>query len=441
MTWMTCPSGLLIVSVTSLAACDPGSEPGDDADADAGVAAVTYYEDIKPLLDAKCTGCHLDGGIAPFSLETFAMAEAHGGEAKLNVEAGLMPPWPPNSDCNEYLGDRSLSETQKALFVQWVDEGMAMGDPAAEGAPIEVERQELTRVDLELEMPVTYTAVRDPDDYRCFVIPWPEETTRFVTGFRAVPGNPAVVHHVIAFLAGPSFAAEYDAMDAAEEGPGYTCFGGNGGSARGMIGAWAPGSLGQDNPAGTGIRVEPGSRIVLQLHYSTLNTGEPEPDLTKIQVKLDDAVEHEATVMPWANPSWLDSKDMEIPANEADVMHEFAFDATLAYGDDFRIYAAALHQHTLGTRSRVVIDRDDGGGEDCLLQIDDWNFHWQGSYGLREPIDFHRGDELRLECHWDNTAENQPDDADGEPRTPQDVYWGEGTTDEMCLSFLYVTAP
>jgi hypothetical protein len=44
------------------------------------------------------------------------------------------------------------------------------------------------------------------------------------------------------------------------------------------------------------------------------------------------------------------------------------------------------------------------------------------------------GDRLRIECHWDNTLDNQPI-VDGEPLQPVDLNWGEGTTDEMCVGF------
>src|SRR5262249_53099465 len=69
---------------------------------------------------------------------------------------------------------------------------------------------------------------------------------------------------------------------------------------------------------------------------------------------------------------------------------------------------------------------------ECLLQIDDWNFHWQGSYGFKQPKIFNPGDKLYLECHWDNSAGNQTG-------VPKDTWWGEGTTDEMCLGGFYYT--
>lgn len=427
---------LLAIPILFLAACgDDGSTTGDDVD-----DAVTYYRDVKPIVDAKCLGCHTEDGIAPFALTSYDEVSDNGSAVALNVEAGLMPPWPPHPDCNEYFADRSLTADQKAVIADWVDGGMLEGDPADEGEPIDVERVEMSRVDLEIGIAEPYQTTATPenqDEYRCFVLPFPDTftATKYVTGFRAVPGNPKIVHHVIAFYAGPDVLADYLALDDGEAGPGYTCFGGPGGPSRGeMLGGWAPGSFGSDFPTGTGLPVEPGSAVILQLHYNVVEAN-PDLDQTEVWLKLDDTVEKVALIQPWANPNWLNGS-MPIPAGDDDVMHSFEFDATLVNGGPFTIYAAGTHQHQLGTRNKASIIRAGGGGEQCLLQIDNWDFHWQGSYGLREPVQFQQGDQLRIECHWDNSQENQPE-IGGEQGSPRDVNWGEGTQDEMCIGFFY----
>jgi len=352
-----------------------------------------------------------------------------------------MPPWPPSAACNDYVGDRSLSAEQKQLFRTWIEDGKLEGDPARPAPPLSVEKVELSRVDLDLAIEQPYvprTTAFQPDDYRCFVIPWPETATTHVTGFRAVPGNPKVVHHVIAFLATPAEVATYQKLDADEEGLGYTCFGGSGGPARKWLGGWAPGTLGQDAPPGTGLRVEPGSVVILQVHYNVLEAG-VQPDQTTVQFKLDDAVDKEAEIVPWANPRWPGTQSMRIAAGDRDATHSFQYDASVVTGGAFTVYSSSLHMHTLGSHATASIERA-GGGSDCLLQIDDWNFHWQGNYDLRQPVQFQPGDQLKIECHWDNSPENQPL-MNGELRVPADVFWGEGTTDEMCLGVFYVTTP
>jgi hypothetical protein len=94
--------------------------------------------------------------------------------------------------------------------------------------------------------------------------------------------------------------------------------------------------------------------------------------------------------------------------------------------------------HLLGNSGRLSVERADGSST-CMVQIDDYDFGWQSSYAFREPITVSPGDELRLECHHDNSLENQPL-IDGERAEPIDVAWGEGTRDEMCLGVFLMTA-
>jgi len=428
----------LAIGAAVVGACGGGNSDGPDAPVASGR---TYYQDVKPILDAKCTMCHRTGGIAPFALGSYEDVADRVGVVKQAIADGTMPPWPPDADCNEYVGDRSLDATQRQTIIDWVDQGAAIGDAAHPGAPLDIEQIQLSRVDRTLEMPVDYTTTATalaPDDYRCFVLPWQETGTKYVTGFRATPGNAQIVHHVVAFLAQPGEVATYQALDDAEAGPGYTCFGGSGGPSMTLIGTSVPGQLGSDFPPGTGLQIAQGSAIILQVHYNVSTAGAA-PDHTALDFKLDDSVTKVARTLPFANPTWLSSpQSMRIPAGTADQMYQFQINPSLFLGlSSFDIYAAGLHMHQLGTHAKLELVPADGSPNKCLLQIDNWNFHWQGGYGLRTPMHFSPGDQLRIECHWDNTPEHQPL-VNGERQPPRDVAWGEGTADEMCLGGFYV---
>lgn len=446
----------ILVLTLVLAAC--GSESSGDADAngvgsnaatnnsvngDSNNAAVeptyTYWADVKPIVDASCTGCHQPGEIGPFSLTDYDETKAVGDLVSKVVGEKTMPPFITDSECRDYKHDPSLSDGQIEVLQTWVDEGMPEGDPANEGEALETSASRLSRVDQVLEMPVAYSPKSYPDDYRCFVVDWPYAERQFMTGFGVEPGNPEIVHHVIAFLAGPDAVDEAEALDAAEEGPGYTCFGAAGIDLQqtGWLGSWAPGSFGRDYPEGTGIPIEPGSKVIIQVHYNALN-GDVEPDKTKLKFKVDDTVEQQAMWMPWANPQWLNG-NMPIRAGDSEARHSFAFDPTgfLNDGNPITIHGGGLHMHLLGESATAKIRRSDGS-EDCLIDIPNWDFAWQGGVDFAEPVVLNRGDALSLECQWDNSMENQPI-IDGQQITPGDRNWGEGTTDEMCLGIFYMT--
>ena len=434
---------MLLFVVALIAGATLGCGGADEeaaAGGDSPSSGPTWRRDIEPLVQAKCQTCHRPGGIAPFALQTYDEVHEVRELVKAAVTSRLMPPWLADGACAEYAHDLSLDEMQIATFAKWVDSGAPEGDAA--GAEIDEAPATMSRIDLSLTMPEPYTAQQDPDDYRCFLIDWPESETAYVTGFQARPGNAEVVHHVIAFLIPPEAAADYAAMDEAEEGAGYTCFGGPGGGndpGVSWIGSWAPGNMGGDLPAGTGLEVKPGSKIALQVHYNTVNGRQP--DQTGIDLRIDRSVEKRAAWQFFADIQWLFPGGMKIPAGEPDVSHEFSVDPTPYFsdGNPFLIHKVGLHMHTRGTSARLSKTRADGT-EECLLDIPRWDFHWQYNYDLATPTLVSPGDELNIGCHWDNSAKNQPV-VDGKQVQPKDLSWGEGTGDEMCLGAIYVSEP
>jgi hypothetical protein len=408
---------VFLVAALFMAGCGSGDDP-------------TYWHDAKPILDGVCTRCHVQGGIAPMPLTTFDEAYPFRARIREEVEARIMPPWLPGPGCNEYAGDFSLSDDQVDTLVSWVDAGAPEGDPADAAPPLVFPQLDLSRVDLTLTMDAPYTpSTEGPDDFRCFVLEWPEQGTTYVTGFKARPGNPAIVHHVVTTVVGPAEAdlarelADQDAL------PGYSCFGGDGVGGP-MVGAWAPGIAGTDYPADTGILVEPGSVLVMQVHYNTIDNG-GESDETSIDLRLDPAVSTPATMLTLVDPREFTS--LYIPAGAPDV--EFSYSAPIPAAG--LVHFAAVHMHLLGNAGSLVIERG-GGGSTCVLDVPRYDFHWQMLVPLAKPISVGPGDTLHWTCAYDNSAANQPM-VDGVPRTPADVTWGEGTTDEMCVAVLYVT--
>jgi Copper type II ascorbate-dependent monooxygenase, C-terminal domain len=399
--------------------------------------SVTFYRDVLPIAQRRCIACHRDDNIAPFSLERYEDAWMWREAIVAAVTARTMPPWLPGADCNTYTNDPSLPADEAEVFAAWLAEQGPRGNPEDAPPPVDFGDGGLPRVDLTLASPEPYTPV-GADDYRCFLLDWPLDAPAYVTGFHAKPGNPSIVHHVIAYNITPDRVAQYEALDAEDPAAGYTCFGGPGGAVTdpgaGMwLGAWAPGGGAAPYPEGTGLRMEPGAKVVLQVHYNTAAGGEGS-DQTSIELMTDTAVEREAFMMLWADIEWLGG-NMPIPKGDADVEHVWALDPTLVMDfltdvvppdQPFTIHSSSQHVHLLGTSARQDILRADGSSK-CLVDIPRWDFGWQSAYRFADPVRFEPGDTLRLSCHWNN--------ANG----THDVNWGEGTGDEMCLAIYYVT--
>ncbi len=421
---------------------------------------LTYYEHVKPIIDENCIGCHQAGGLAPFALDHHAGVDQFREAIAFNVANRLMPPWGADSAAvqYEYKNDNSLTDEQVNVIVDWALNAGQPGDPGNEPEHGTHVLAELDRVDLELRIPEPYTPEQSPDDYHCFVFDWPEETTVYVTGMDADPDVVEQAHHIAVYLIPPDGLADLqDAVglveqyDADDPGIGYTCYGGPAGENDQIpalqLGQWVPGMGSGDFPAGTGIQVRPGSKVVLQMHYNTTSIN-PQPDRTAVRFKVTDSVEHQASFAPWLDVSWPTFRNMDIPAGESPVTHiaqgepegffsTFAPDVTTENG--FEIYSILLHLHALGKSGEVKIIRADGT-EDLLLWVPDWDFGWQFVYTFATPVRFYPGDKLYVACTWDNSPGNQPI-VDGIQKEPIDVNWGEGTDDEMCVANLYISAP
>ena len=101
------PTFLRLSAVLTLAACGaPADPPSGDADP---LQKVTYHRDVRPLVDQHCTGCHSEGNIGGFRLDTPEDALRAADAMVLAVEERSMPPWGMDPDCRPTAGDLTLS--------------------------------------------------------------------------------------------------------------------------------------------------------------------------------------------------------------------------------------------------------------------------------------------------------------------------------------------
>jgi len=396
----------------------------DDTTSEETTPEVSWYADIQPLLRDNCLSCHADTGIS-FSLEDPVVAAAMGVAMVDAVASGRMPPWPASEDhCQPLRDSRTLSDDQIALLDRWVALGAPEGRP--EDAPDDtVEDGRIFEEDITLQLDEPFTPALDrEDDYRCFVLDAGLDSLRYVTGMEVHPGNSSIVHHVILYTDPGGETAR--AMDAAEDGLGYTCFGGPGFNNTGVIGGWAPGQGTVWLPEGMGLALAPDADIVAQVHYHPVNDPGGS-DQTTIVLDMEDQVDTVGYLLPLAN------QGLHIPAGATE--HVEVLERSLSFGISGRVWGGTPHMHLLGQSIRVGFTAPGAKEETCLIDVPQWDFDYQNFYLLEEPVTIEDGSTIRMECVYDNSADNphQPNDP------PADVGWGDGTADEMCLTFALVS--
>ncbi|MDB4941193.1 MAG: uncharacterized protein JWP97_727 [Labilithrix sp.] len=455
----------IAAAIGLLVSCKNGSKREPDAveartETRAADVPPTYENRVAGILDAHCTTCHARGGIGPMPLTTYDEAKGAAAQIVSETRAKHMPPWlPDTAACAPLQHSRALPQSDIDALARWYESGTPQGAPGTRPAA-EAARQK-TFADVSgpparvVEPELGYGPKRGggrADDYHCFVLDPKLDAAAKVTALRVTPGVPAIVHHVILYEVRTAVADRIRALDDAEPGPGYTCFGGIGvtpavkpgkpGTGQlvdfdaQMIVAWAPGAGATDVagaatalPSGTAIQLAEGSKLVMQVHYSLENLQPAMSDRTKVELWF-------AGMEPAKQAVWVPllKYDFRVPkdAGPGDPRATARADVTLPF--PLTVLGVAPHMHLRGTSARI----ESLGAPDpakCLLDVPRWDFHHQEAYWLAEGV---RTDHASLTCTWDNRASAQPY-ANGKRRPSRELRWGEGTDDEMCLAFLYTT--
>ena len=388
----------------------------------AGDRVPTFDREVVRILQANCQTCHRPGDIAPFPLLTYEDAATRADAIATQTSERRMPPWKPDAGFGEFMGDRRLAAGDIDTLARWAAAGAPEGDPVHLAKPVVFTSDwALGPPDAVLSYGEEFTPPLDVDTYRCFPIPTGFAEDRWIRAVDVHPGDRGTVHHAILYL--DESGAAFDA-DAAEPGPGYTCFGGAGVPVTGAIGGWAPGfrpfAAGKD----AGILLPAGATVVLQVHYHP--NGATAPDRTEVGLYFSPVTPSAAIqILP------IGRTDFTIPAG--DDAYAVTASATLPFFLGVTVYSVAPHMHLLG-RSMAVDAYLPDGTVRSLVRISDWDFHWQAAYNLARPAPLPGGTRIEVRTVYDNSAANPANPSD----PPVPVSYGEATTDEMGWAFLGV---
>lgn len=378
----------------------------------------TFSHDIAPLILEKCSGCHRDGGDAPFGLDSYEDIRRRAATIRAVVSRRYMPPWKPVA--GEFVGDRRLSDRQLRLLVDWIDAGAPLGQgdtrpQVPPTAPVSPEP------DLVLRLPEYTLRADGPDVFRNFVLPVPLTNSRFVRGLRFTSGSTAVHHANIRI---DPTAASY-AADQADPSPGY-----EGVVLRsadfpdGHFLGWTPGQVEPVLDDDTAWRLERGSFLVIQLHLRP--TGRVERLAPTVGLYFGDRASQRPPTM-----IRLGRQSLSIPAGSP--RHVVVDTFVLPVAADVRAVQPHAHYRARSLRASA---RAPDGSERLLIRIDDWDVNWQDRYVYREPLPLPAGTTIRLEFTFDNSSANVRNPV----VPPARAVWGWRSSDEMADLWIQVQA-
>lgn len=391
---------------------------------DGGVAEVTWWQDVQPIVAEKCQLCHAEppqfGAPRPFVDYDHTQVASAGTPvheimaARINASQQRMPP----------PSQPQLTDEERALITLWSEIGAPEGTPpppdrdggvdTRDGGDVprdggEPDTRTVSRV---LEIRATQPNSTDPyelpqrtTNYRCWAMTVPAGNAmgqEYMFRFEPLIDNTAHTHHTLLFK---------NTGQLEPEGVPFDC-----GSVQlswNMVAGWAPGRTADEIPRGAGVPIAQGEQLILQVHYDSVTDGN-QTDNSGARVILTDDTNLEEAGMLWCGNIW------QGPMNgPAEVKTQ-----TWNVSQNMTIFSVFPHLHQTGTKISLELQRSGSTEWISLVDIQAWDFNDQPNVDIApEHQQLQSGDRLRTRCEYNTQGQN--------------VSWGEGSADEMCFNFVY----
>ncbi|MDD9891082.1 MAG: redoxin domain-containing protein [Gammaproteobacteria bacterium] len=369
-----------------------------------------YATEVAPILEEKCVSCHIEGGIAPFAMDSHMMVQGWSPMMKEVIMTKRMPPAQVDPSINHFINARYMDPEQLQTLVHWIDAGAPRGngtvDPLTKVNPSETV-WELGEPDYVVEVPAFTVPATGVLDYENVTINLPFEEDVWVKSVQHIPGDRRVLHHLLSYIV----PADYDVRIVEGENDSY----------REFLEGYAPGKdEAATYPENSGMIVPKGSAVQMSLHYTTF--GKETVDKTLLGLYFaDEKLEYQYSTYSLSHGG----RNIVIPPRAA----EHKMSASYVFADEVMLHGLRPHMHYRGKYMRFTVIYPDGTKDD-IINVPDYNFAWQPTYRLADPMLLPAGSRVMIEGAFDNSQYNL-----GNPDPDAEVRGGAQSWDEMFIGY------
>ncbi|MBI3278378.1 MAG: thiol-disulfide isomerase, partial [Acidobacteria bacterium] len=351
-----------------------------------------------------------------------------------------MPPWHADPHVGKFINDRRLTQAEIDTLAGWAESGAKEGDPKDAPKPVEfAEGWTIGEPDVVIDMGADYTVQASGTiEYTYFVAPAGFTEDKWIEKIEVRPGKRSVVHHVVLFARPPGSKFVAEAKPGApyvpsrrdpppgsqrpSQGDRGVLYGLTG--ANEMISTYVPGGHAYVTKPGQGRLVRAGSDLVFQMHYTA--NGRQAVDRTRVGIVFSKEPPRERVVN-----TFIMNGSLRIPPGAA----EHRVDARVVLHEDVKLQSLFPHMHLRGKafEYRATVP---GGETRMLLRVPKYDFNWQMTYLLDEPLLLPKGTQLEATAWYDNSPNNPHN-----PDSKAEVLWGDQSWDEMLAGFVDLAIP
>lgn len=383
---------------------------------------VSYYPEIENIIISKCASCHQKGGYGPFPLTNYEEVKNKGSFIGYVTRTKYMPPWKADPTFQSFKNQRILSEEEIKKIGSWIESGMPKGKRKGKKPEIQdiVENRE---ADLVLSMSKPYVlSDSSVEDYRFFNVPTNLSTDKYLESIEFIPGNKRQLHHARIMtdtsnaIRGIDGLSEFDpkakkfqTIPLEEE----------------FLYGWVPGNLPIFYPPGTGKKIYANTDLIFNIHYAP--TSKEEQDLSKVKLFFTKEPVNNEIKSLTIREEHISNQPFFIPKATTPTFY-----VSYTVEEDINVVSILPHMHYLGKSFKALAVTPSGSALP-LIKIDEWDFNWQSSYLMEEPLLIPKGSVILITAMYDNTSNNSAN-----PNNPvKDVGYGWNSTDEMMNFVIY----
>ncbi len=393
---------------------------------------LTYYDNIKSIVEKKCIECHQEKRIAPFRLDSYEQVIKYKNKIVSVIENDYMPPWKADTSYSHFLNERILSSTEKLQIINWINEGCKEGRD--DNPPIFFTRSVGPQVfaDITFCLPVALevkAGKRDTIINLEINYALPRDT--FVGAYQFLPGINSGIKHAWFHILDTERPVDNISPETMLTGDFWdgSKFNHRSYSSKHLAidGEWLPGQLAVAMPSGTGFILPKKGVIIYRVQYGP----SPVSYTSNFEVQITYAKEiTERIPVEFKFGSGTKSSEIYPPlVIPPDTVTSYSLEATIPY--KCSMISITPHMNSLGKSFKSWIVKTNGDTLE-LINIKDWDVAWQGHYYPPTLIVLEKDDRVQAEIQMDNTSAN----THNPNHPPKFVRYGTATSDETIQLFI-----
>ena len=369
-----------------------------------------YATQVAPILKKRCFQCHVSDGIAPFAMDSYEAVRGWSSMIKEALLTRRMPPMQVDPRIKHFANASYIKPSEMRILIQWIDEGALFDNGADDPLKLASSNNTLWQLgepDHILKLPAFRVPATGVLDYENVTLELPFTKGTWIKSVQFIPGDKRALHHLMTYIA-PTDPAE-------NSGPSETD------DSLKFLEGYAPG---KDNaisfPDHSGVFIPASSTLSVSLHYTTF--GKEVIDQTFIGLYFADKKPR------FEYSTYALSKggsDILIPPNVA----EHKMGASHTFTEEIVLHGLRPHMHYRGKYMRMSVEYPDGTLEE-LINVPEYNFAWQPTYRLIQPILLPSGSRVIIDGAFDNSIHNL-----GNPDPNAWVQGGAQSWDEMFIGY------